>query len=66
MLNISAVTEESKRLGFMLDKCFVCKSHFMENSADGGTCGRQSCIDGLALFFKDINDEFVEDTNYDF
>jgi len=61
MLNISAVTEESKRLGFMLDKCFVCKSHFMENSADGVTCGRQSCRDGLPLLLKDINDDVLEE-----
>ena len=69
MLNISAVTEESKRLGFMLDKCFVCKSHFMENSADGVTCGRQSCRDGLPLLLKDINDavseERIDDLEYD-
>ena len=69
MLNISAVTEESKRLGFMLDKCFVCKSHFMENSADGVTCGRQSCRDGLPLLLKDINDavseERIDDMEYD-
>src|SRR3989344_1456111 len=61
MLNISAVTDESKRLGFMLDKCFVCKSHFMENSADGVTCGRQSCRDGLPLLLKDINDDVLEE-----
>ena len=69
MLNISAVTEESKRLGFMLDKCFVCKSHFMENSADGVTCGRRSCIDGLPLLLKDANDalleEEIDDLKYD-
>ena len=61
MLNDSTIIGEPKRLGFMLDKCFVCKSHFMENSADGVTCGRQSCRDGLPLLLKDINDDVLEE-----
>ena len=69
MLNDSTIIGEPKRLGFMLDKCFVCKSHLMENSADGVTCGRRSCIDGLPLLLKDINDavleERIDDLEYD-
>ena len=69
MLNDSTIIGEPKRLGFMLDKCFVCKSHLMENSADGVTCGRRSCIDGLPLLLKDINDavleECIDDLEYD-
>jgi len=69
MLNDSTIIGEPKRLGFMLDKCFVCKSHLMENSADGVTCGRRSCIDGLPLLLKDANDalleEEIDDLKYD-
>ena len=69
MLNSSLVGEAPKKPGFVLDRCFVCKSHLMENSADGVTCGRRSCIDGLPLLLKDINDavleECIDDLEYD-
>ena len=69
MLNDSTIIGERKRLGFLLDKCFVCKSHMMENSANEMTCGRRSCIDGLPLLLKDINDavleECIDDLEYD-
>lgn len=62
-------TGNQKKLGFVLDRCFVCKSHSMENSADGATCGIQSCRDGLPLLLKDINDNVLEkridDLEYD-
>lgn len=69
MLNISTVTEEPKRLGFMLDKCFVCKSYVMEKSQDGVTCGRQSCRDGLPPLLEEINNaalkECIDDLEHD-
>lgn len=61
MLNSPTVMEKPKRLGFMLDKCFVCKSHAIDKSQDGVTCGRQSCREGLPLLLKDTNDAALEE-----
>ena len=69
MLNSSLVGEAPKKPGFVLDRCFVCKSHIIDQSQDGVTCGKQSCRDGLPLLLKDINDavseERIDDLEYD-